>query len=286
VNTLIFGHGYLGSAFARRALAEGWSVAATARDADKRARLAADGIRAVDPADRAALAEAAGAAKAVLVTAAPEPGGCPALQALVPAMAAGGAFPDWLGYVSSTGVYGDRGGGWVFEESELNAPSIEGARRAAAERDWQEVGHGMGLTVCVFRLPAIYGPGRAPFDRIRDGTARRVQKPGQVFNRIHVDDAVSALLASIARPRPGGVYNVCDDRPAGADAYVTEAAALIGLPPPPEVPWTDAAVSAGMRRFYADNKRVSNARAKAELGWRPAYADWRDGLKAILVGAD
>lgn len=284
MKALIFGHGYLGSAFARRLRAEGGAVAATAREPAKRERLAAQGLTAVDPADGAALTAALEGVDAVLVTAAPEARGCPGLAALSPALAASGGFPDWIGYVSSTGVYGDREGGWVFEDSELNAPSIEGARRTAAERDWGQVAAGMGLTLCVFRLPAIYGPGRAPFERLRDGTARRVIKPGQVFNRIHVDDAVSALMASIARPRPGGVYNVCDDRPAGADRYVTEAARLIGLPPPPEIAWTDDEVSAGMRRFYADNKRVSNARAKAELGWRPRYADWREGLSAILAG--
>ena len=111
-----------------------------------------------------------------------------------------------------------------------------------------------------------------------------MRKPGQVFNRIHVEDAVSGLLASMAKPRPGGIYNLCDDAPAGADAYTAFAADLLGLPPPAEIDWTDASVGEGMRRFYLDSKRVSNARAKAELGWRPAFADWRDGLRAILAG--
>jgi len=153
----------------------------------------------------------------------------------------------------------------------------------AAERDWLEVGRGMGLTVCLLRLPAIYGPGRSPFERLRAGAARLVRKPGQVFNRIHRDDAVSGLIASLHRPRPGGAWNLADDSPAGADTYVACAAALLGLPSPPEIAWDDPEVAASMRAWYLDNKRVSNALAKAELGWRPAYADWREGLAAVLA---
>lgn len=283
MHAFVFGCGYLGRAFARRLIGEGWTVAGSSRDPRRRAELAAAGVRAVDPADPAALDEAVRAADAVLVTAAPGPGGCPALAVLPGALARAGAFPGWVGYVSSTGVYGDRNGGWVFERSALNAASVEGARRVAAERDWLEIGRGMGLTVCIFRLPAIYGPGRSPFQRLREGTARLVRKPGQVFNRIHVDDAAAGMAASLARPRPGGIYNLCDDHPAGADVYTACAAELLGAPPPPEADWTDAAVGEGMRRFYLDSKRVSNARAKAELGWRPRYADWRDGLEAVLA---
>jgi len=283
LNVLVFGCGYLGGAFARRRLDGGDAVAVTARDPGKREALAAAGYAALDPADGEALAQAAGRAEAILVTAAPDEDGCPGLRALVPALARAGGYPGWIGYVSTTGVYGDRDGGWVFEHSELNAATLAGARRAAAERDWFEVGRGMGLTVCAFRLPAIYGPGRSPFARLRDGTARRIRKPGQVFNRIHLDDAVSGIAASLAKPRPGGAYNLCDDEPAGADLYTEYAATLLGLPPPPEIDWMDEEVGAGMRRFYLDNKRISNALAKAELGWRPAYADWRDGLKAILA---
>jgi len=282
VKTFVFGFGYLGAVFAARLRRDGWNVAATARDPEKRARLFLQKIDTIDPADPQALCEAVAGANAVLVTAPPQADGCPALKALAPALARSGAFPDWIGYVSSTGVYGDRGGGWAFEDSALNAPTVEGARRAAAERDWLEMGHGMGLTVCVFRLPAIYGPGRSPFEKLRDGSARLVRKPGQVFNRIHVEDAAEGMIASQRRPRPGGIYNLTDDEPAGADVYVAHAAALAGVPPPPETDWTDPSVSEGMRRFYRDNKRVANARAKAELGWRPAYPSWREGLKAVL----
>ncbi|NEX94577.1 SDR family oxidoreductase [Caulobacter sp. 17J65-9] len=279
----VFGYGYLGSTFANLMRQEGWRVAASARDPDKRARLAANGIEAVDPDDPAALAAAVEGAHAILVTSPPGPDGCPGLKALAPALAGARAFPDWIGYVSTTGVYGDRGGGWVFEESAPNAPTVEGARRLIAERDWRQVGRGMGLTVCVFRLPAIYGPGRSAVDKLKDGTARLVRKPGQVFNRIHVEDAADALLASLLQPRPGAVYNVCDDEPVAAEVLIEGAAQMLGLPLPPEVPWTDDSVSDAMRRFYTDNKRVSNARLKAELNWRPRYPTWREGLADILA---
>jgi nucleoside-diphosphate-sugar epimerase len=140
----------------------------------------------------------------------------------------------------------------------------------------------MGLTVQIFRLPGIYGPGRSVVERLRDGSARIVRKPGQIFNRIHVDDAVSAVFASMARPNPGRAYTVADDEPAPADVVMEWAADRLGLPRPPEVCWTDPSVSDAMRRFYLDSKRLSNARAKAELGWRPLYPGWRDGLEAII----
>jgi nucleoside-diphosphate-sugar epimerase len=228
------------------------------------------------------MAAAVREADAVLVTAAPDAGGCPGLRALVPALATAKAFPDWIGYLSTTGVYGDRRGGWVAEESRLAAQSTEGARRVGAERDWLEVGRGMGLTVTVFRLPGIYGPGRSALDRVAAGEARRIAAPGQVFSRIHVDDLAAGLEASIARPRAGGVYNLCDDQPCSNSEVIAYAAELLGLPAPPEIPLAQADLSAAAQRFYAENKRVSNALAKAELGWRPAYPTYREGLRAVL----
>jgi nucleoside-diphosphate-sugar epimerase len=236
-------------------------------------------ITPVNPADTDAMAAAMGRAKAILITAPPGPDGCPALQQIVPALALSGAFPDWIGYVSTTGVYGDQGGGWVFENSPLRASSLEGARRVGAERDWQQVAQGMGLSVMVFRLPGIYGPGRSAFDRLRAGDARRVIKPGQVFSRIHVEDIASGLAASIARPRAGGIYNLCDDEPAPPQDVIAYAAGLAGLALPPEV--GVETLSPMAQRFYAENKRVSNALAKQELGWKPAYRTYRQGLDAI-----
>lgn len=279
---LIFGTGYLGEALARRMVADGRAVIATSRDADRRSELVALGAEAIDPADSAALQAATDRASAIVVTTAPEPGGCPGARALLPALSASGAYPDWIGYVSSTAVYGDRAGGWAFEGDALNAASLEGARRVRAEREWLDAGQGMGLTVQIFRLPAIYGPGRSPIDKLKAGEARLIRKPGQVFNRIHVEDAVDGLIASMTQPRPGGIYNLTDDTPEAADVVMAWTAERLGLPRPLEIDWTDAQVSDGMRRFYLDSKRVSNARAKAELGWRPRHADWRDGLAGLI----
>jgi len=280
---LIFGYGYAGRALAHRLQPQGWSVAATIRQAADRARLVVEGVDPVPAGDRRAMALAVRDADAILVTAAPDADGCPGLKALVPALATANAFPDWIGYLSTTGVYGDRHGGWVSEQSLLAAQSVEGARRVGAERDWLEVGRGMGLTVAVFRLPGIYGPGRSALDRLRAGDARRIAAPGQVFSRIHVEDLAAGLAAPIARPRAGGIYNLCDDAPAANSDVVAHAARLLSLPVPPEVPLAEAALSPQAARFYAESKRVSNARAKAELGWRPAYPTYREGLAAILA---
>lgn len=278
---LVFGGGYLGRAAALEAVRRGGRATATSRDAEARRRLHDQGVQAIDPADAAALEQALAEAGAVLITAPPDDLGCPGLRAL--GAVAGAAWPDWIGYVSSTAVYGDRGGGWAFEDGPLNAATLEGARRTRVERDWLDGARGMGLTLQIFRLPGFYGPGRSVIDRLRAGTARLVRKPGQVFNRIHVDDVVSGLFASMARPRPGGIYNLTDDEPTSADVVTAWAAERLGLPRPPEVDWTAPEVSAAMRRFYLDSKRVSNARAKAELGWRPRYPSYREGLEAILT---
>jgi nucleoside-diphosphate-sugar epimerase len=219
----------------------------------------------------------------VLVSAPPTAEGCPALPVLVPAIARAGAFPDWIGYLSTTGVYGDRRGGWVFETSRLAAQSVEGARRVGAERDWFEVGRGMGLTVTAFRLPGIYGPGRSTLDRLREGRARRIASHGHVFSRIHVDDLAAGLEASLLQPRAGGAYNLCDDEPCPNSEVVAYAAGLLHLPLPPEVDLADARLPPAALRFYAESKRVSNALAKAELGWRPAYPTYREGLRAVLT---
>jgi nucleoside-diphosphate-sugar epimerase len=280
----VFGHGYSARALARRLVPRGWSIVATARDPAQSEALAAEGHTAVLLGDPDRLAGELAGADAVLVTAAPDQDGCPGLQALVPQLARARAFPDWIGYLSTTGVYGDRRGGWVFEASRLSAQSLEGARRVAAERDWLEVGRGMGLTVQVFRLPGIYGPGRSALDRVRAGEARRIAASGQVFSRIHVDDLAAGLAASIARPRAGGIYNLCDDEPAPNTEVIAYAAGLLGVAAPPEVPLAEANLSPMAMRFYAESKRVSNARAKAELGWRPAFPTYREGLRAILDG--
>jgi nucleoside-diphosphate-sugar epimerase len=269
---LIFGYGFIGAAFAEAARAAGYDITATARTAEKREALIAQGISTIAPDDAAALTVAYATAAAVLVTPAPDDTGCPAFAALSPAPAR-----KWIGYLSTTGVYGDRGGGWVFEDSALEPTSAEGRRRALAESQWLSVG------AQVFRLPGLYGPGRNVIERLRDGTARRIHKPGHVFSRLHHDDCATALIASLNRPNPGGIYNLCDDEPAPADRVLEYAADLCGLPLPDALTFDDPALSGKMKRFYNDNKRVSNARAKAELGWRPCYPTYREGLSAILA---
>ena len=278
-----FGFGFSAAALARRLRPHGWTIAASCRRLDEAARLSAEGVETVDPADCGRLAELLAATQALLISAPPTVEGCPGLAALAPAIAQARAFPDWTGYLSTTGVYGDRRGGWVFEASRLAAQSVEGARRVRAERDWLDMGRGMGLTVQVFRLPGIYGPGRSVFERLREGRARRITSPGQVFSRIHVDDLAAGLEASIARPRAGGIYNLCDDEPCANSEVIAYAAGLLGLRPPPEIPLADARLPQAAQRFYAESKRVSNARAKAELGWRPAYPSYREGLQAVLA---
>ncbi|KQW73227.1 NAD(P)-dependent oxidoreductase [Phenylobacterium sp. Root77] len=279
----IYGYGFVGRTLARRMRAKGWDVSATYRNPADGEAMRAEGVDAVAAEDKDAIAARLSDAQAVLVTPPPGPEGCPALQVLVPALAKAGAFPDWIGYLSTTGVYGDRRGGWAFEDSRLAAQSLEGARRVAAERDWLEVARGMGLTLTVHRLPGIYGPGRSAFDRLREGRAKRYDAPGHVVGRVHVDDLAAGLEASIARPRAGGIYNLVDDAPAANSEVIAHAAALLGLPAPPLTPLDIDALPVKAQRFYRENRRVSNARAKAELGWRLAYPTYREGLAAILA---
>lgn len=191
----------------------------------------------------------------------------------------------WLGYLSTTGVYGDRGGGWVDETSERRPGNPRSVRRAAAEDGWLALWRDRGVPAHVFRLAGIYGPGRSALDQVRAGTAKRIDKPGQIFSRIHVDDIAAVLEASIARPRPGAVYNVADDAPAPAHAVVAHAAALLGVPPPPLELYDPARLSPMAREFYAETRRVRNDRIKRELGIALRYPDYKAGLAAILASS-
>lgn len=280
----IFGYGFIGAAFAEALRAEDYVISATARTADKRAELITQGISAIDPTEPAALKIAVEQAAVILLTAAPTDEGCPAFTALSPHLVSAAApRRRWIGYLSTTGVYGDRGGGWVFEDSPLNPISREGQRRKEAETQWLQLVQTTGDCVTVFRLPGLYGPGRNVLERLKDGTARRIHKPGQVFSRLYDSDCATALLASVQRPRAGGIYNLCDDEPAPADEVLVYAAQSYGFEVPPEIAFDDPHLSGGMKRFYAENKRVSNALAKAELGWRPKYPTYKEGLAAIYA---
>ena len=278
-----FGLGYTAQALAARLVADGWTIAGTGRSGEPAAALAARGYAAHRfDRDHPLPPEVLADATHILVSIPPDEAGDPALDRHgddIPAMPS----LAWLGYLSTTGVYGDRDGGWVDETSELRPTGSRGRRRVAAEAAWLDLGRDRGVPVHIFRLAGIYGPGRSPFDALRAGTAKRIAKPGQVFSRIHVDDLASVLVASITRPRPGAVYNVCDDAPASPADVVAHAAQLLGLPPPPLVAFDEAALSPMARSFYADNKRVSNALIKSELGIRLRYPDYRAGLAAILA---
>ena len=281
----VFGLGYSARVFARRLSARGWRIAGTTRSPEAAAALRAEGIEAL-PFDRERPLSEPDSALAgtthLLASVPPDEAGDPVLDRHGPDIAACAGIA-WAGYLSTTGVYGDRGGDWVDEDSALEPTGPRGARRLAAERGWLELQRSHALPVHLFRLAGIYGPGRSALDQVRAGTARRIHKPGQVFSRIHVDDIASVLEASIAKPDPGRAYNVCDDNPAPPAEVVAQACALLDVEPPPLVPYEAAALSTMARSFYRDNKRVSNNRIKEELGVALAYPDYKAGLAAILA---
>ena len=281
---LSLGHGYSAAALAHRLIPKGWRVIGTTRSPEKAAKLADEGVEGlVWPGGdlRPALAQATH----LLTSVSPDSRGDPVLAALSDAIAGAAPHLSWAGYLSTTGVYGDHAGGWVDEATPLTPSTERGRARVAAEAAWQSLAERTGLPLHVFRLAGIYGPGRGPFEKVRDGTARRIVKPGQVFSRIHVDDIAQVLEASINRPNPGAVFNLCDDDPAPPEDVLAHAAVLLGLPPPPEVPFAEAQVgmSPMARSFYAESKRVRNDRIKGELGVRLLHPDYRAGLAAILA---
>ena len=279
-----FGLGYCALALAEGLRREGWRVAGTCRGERRRAELAAQGFE-VHLFDRGRPMDEPGAALSgathLLISVPPDERGDPVLDHHAPDIGQLGGL-EWIGYLSTTAIYGDRGGGWV-DETTPPAPSTErGQRRLAAEQRWLELWRQHALPVHLFRLAGIYGPGRNQLVAVRQQRARRVIKPGQVFSRVHVADIARTLMASMARPNPGAAYNVCDDEAAPPDAVVAYACELLGAEPPPPLPFEEAELSSLARSFYAENKRVRNERIKAELGVRLAYPTYREGLKALL----
>lgn len=276
---LCFGLGYSARVLARRLSARGWEVRGTTRRADKAAALAAAGW----PAflfDRAhdLPAEALRGVTHVVTSIAPDEAGDPVLDRCGAELQ---ALPSlaWVGYLGTTAVYGDRQGDWVDEATPIEPTLARADRRARAEAAWLA----SGLPVHIFRLAGIYGPGRNALVNLKEGTARRIVKPGQTFSRIHVEDIASVLEASIDRPRPGAIYNVCDDEPAPPQDVVTYAAELLRVTPPPEQPYETADLSPMARTFYKDNRRVRNDLIKDELGVRLAYPNYRAGLSSLLA---
>lgn len=273
------GLGYSATAIAARVRLAGWTVSATATRPEGLLRISGLGYRAVAFAD--AWPEFKEATHLV-ISAPPDGAGDPVLQAYGAAIATSGTVRS-IAYLSTIGVYGDWAGAWVDEESELRPMSDRSRRRAAAERAWLDLGERSGKETLVLRLSGIYGPGQSAIDNLRAGTARRIIKPGQVFNRIHVDDIAGAVTAAFAGKPRHRIYNVTDDEPAPPQDVVAFAAELLGQPVPPDIPFADAEMSPMGASFYAENKRASNARAKGDLGWRPKYPSYREGLRAILA---
>ena len=277
---LCIGFGFCARVVATRLQAEGWRIIATARSEEKAASLRAEGIDAhIWPPDDllAALPERTH----LLISAPPGEAGDPVLTRYAEALLAQRDRLAWIGYLSTTAVYGDRQGGLVDETSALTPASERGKRRVTAEREWLALSE-HGLPVHTFRLAGIYGPGRGPFEKIRRGTVQRIVKEGQVFGRIHVEDIATVLQASIARPAPGTAYNVTDDLTCPPQEVIGHAADLLGLPRPPLVPFEEAEMSAMARSFYGENKHVSNDRIKQRLGVTLAYPTYREGFQAIL----
>ncbi|MBL9046657.1 MAG: SDR family oxidoreductase [Tabrizicola sp.] len=271
---LSLGHGYSARALARLLVPEGWRVIGTTRSAAKAEAFRAEGVEPLLwPGE---LGPALTEATHILASAAPDRQGDPFLRA-VPEIARSKA--EWVGYLSTTGVYGDHRGAWVDETTPLTPTSERGQQRVLTESQWRAT----GLPVHIFRLAGIYGPGRGPFEKVRDGTARRILKPGQVFGRIHVDDIAQVLLASINHPNPGAAYNVCDDNPCPPEEVLSFAARLLGLPLPPAIPFDQAGMTPLARSFYGESKRTRNSLIKTELGVRLLYPDYPAGLRALLA---
>ncbi|WP_299439893.1 SDR family oxidoreductase [uncultured Rhodospira sp.] len=280
---LCLGLGYTAGRLARAAMARGWRVTGTSRTARDAATLETDGIRGlVFDREHPLPGEALEDVTHVLVSVPPDDQGDPVLEMFGEALAAAPGL-RWVGYLSTTGVYGDAGGAWVDETSPTRPTQARSRRRAEAEAGWLALHRDHGVPVEIFRLAGIYGPGRSAIDSVRAGTAHRVVKPGHVTCRIHVDDIARALAAAMEAPAPGTVFNLADDEPAPPQDVVAEACALLGVAPPPEVPLEAADISPMARSFYADTRRVSAARIKARLGLRWRHPTYREGLRAILA---
>ena len=279
---LSFGHGYSARALASLLLPQGWEITGTTRSADNADALLAHGIKPmIWPGDD--ISPALGSATHLLISTGPDAAGDPVLNLLRHQIAAAAPRLEWVGYLSTTGVYGDHQGGWVDETTPLTPATERGRHRVTAEATWQALAQDTGLPLHIFRLAGIYGPGRGPFAKVRRGTARRIIKPAQVFSRIHVDDIAQVLAASIARPNPGAVYNLCDDEPAPPQDVIGYAAELLRVPAPPAIDYENADLTPMARSFYAESKRVRNDRIKDELGVRLKYPDYRTGLRALLA---
>ena len=278
----IFGYGYTARALVRTLRGDrGWSFAATTRSQEKVGTMRADGVDPVIWDDRLDGGALVGATH-ILVSTPPDEDGCPSLGAAADVIAPRAGDVQWIGYLSTNGVYGDHDGAWVDEASELRGSSARARRRIDAETAWRAFADKVGVPLVIFRLPGIYGPGRSAIDTVRAGTAKRIVKKGQVFSRMHVDDIAAALARSIETPDAGGLFNLSDDEPAPPQDVITYACQLLRIEPPPLVAIENADLSDMAKSFYADNKRVSNKRMHDALGVTLKYPSYREGLTAIF----
>jgi nucleoside-diphosphate-sugar epimerase len=283
MNLFIFGLGYSAMTLVRDHGAEFVTISGTVRTLDKAKRLRAEGVNAIVYAGGAAghyVEAALKAADALIVSAAPDEAGDPMLRQLHPALDAAENLRHVI-YWSTVGVYGDHGGAWIDESAALNAVSERGKRRIEAESAWTAHGAARGIPVQLHRLAGIYGPGRSALDDLREGTARRIIKEGQVFNRIHVEDIAGAAMAGLRNPEISGAFNICDDEPCPPQDVVAHGAKLLKLPVPLETPFADAKLSEMGRSFYAESKRCSNRKLRETLGYALHYPTYREGLAAL-----
>ena len=285
-HALIFGCGYSGRAIAAELIAAGWRVSGTTRSDDGAQGLAPVGVEAhVFEGDRPSTSvhRALETATHVIASIAPTADGDPVLAHHTDDLANATKL-EWIGYLSTVGVYGDHGGAWVDGTIPPRPVSARSRQRLDAERAWQDLSGRLGVPLQIFRLSGIYGPGRGVIEKLRAGTARRLVKPGQIFNRIHVADIAGAVAAGIAHPEVGGIVNVTDDLPAPPQDVVAYAADLLGVHPPPEIPFETADLTSMARSFYGENKRVANARLKRELGYALRHPTYREGLASLTRG--
>lgn len=271
-----FGHGYSAQALSRNLVAQGWQVTGTTREHDRTQVIRASGA---EPLIWPGVAPDLEGVTHLLISTAPDEDGDPVLAALGDQITERVSQFEWVGYLSTTAVYGDHQGRWVDEDTPPAPTAKRGRWRMRAEAQWRSI---PGLPVHIFRLAGIYGPGRGPFSKLKRGGLRRIIKPDQVFSRIHVDDIAQVLAASMSAPRAGSVYNVCDDEPVPPQDVIGYAAKLQGLPLPPAVPYAEADMTPMARSFYEENKRVRNNRIKDELGVRLLYPNYRVGLEALV----
>lgn len=279
-----FGYGYVAHALATalKAKDDSWIIAGTTRDVAKQRVMRAEGVQAWlfdtdHPLDDPL--SAMDGVTHLLLSVPPDDNGDPAFVFHEEDIALMSGL-KWVGLLSTTSVYGDRDGAWVDEDGEIRPTNKRGSRRALAEAQWLTLFETHGIPVHVFRLAGIYGPGRSALDAVKAGNTRRIDKPGHAFNRVHIDDIVQTLMASMAQPNAGRAYNVADDLPAQSHEVIGYAYELMGKEPPPVIPFDMADQAPMARSFYLDNKRVSNKRIKQELGVKLKHPDYKSGLRA------